>query len=88
MLPVKSICELTTVVRKGQQKLYGVEALEIGNSFWNTVTEFLVNKRNDLSIQQIADLLWNYAYLNRKDPYFFKQLENELFEKEDEIIQL
>jgi hypothetical protein len=49
--------------------------MKVGDWFWNAIVEYIIKNRNNMDMNQIAHMVYNLAYLNRKDREFFKLME-------------
>lgn len=63
-----------------------IEVKNMCNSIWNTVESEFTRRLKHMSIEEIARTVKLYAHANRSNPTFFREIENELFERDMEYV--
>ncbi|EAR90623.2 hypothetical protein TTHERM_00123730 (macronuclear) [Tetrahymena thermophila SB210] len=63
-----------------------IEIKNMCNSIWNTVESEFTRRLKFMSIDEIARTVRLYAHANRSNPQFFREIENELFERDMEYV--
>lgn len=55
---------------------------EVNNKIWSTFRSEFSRRIKNLSLSELAQLLYTYAYANRSNPDFFREIECELLERD------